>query len=224
VMSAAVPVAAIERKPIEQVSIETLTRETQVSAPAGTSHVNMVWWIPIEFWELSLISDPNVTPKDRREFVNTLKPFAIVAVFQADVSNFGAFRFYSSREVEQKLRITCQPRDGAPVRLIPLQKIDPDVQMLLDVIKPILTAAAGNMGKNFHFYVLADRDGTGKRRIDPYAFGALHFQLGTREDRVIETKIELPLDSLYIPRKCPNGKDAHVSWQYCPWTGKKLPE
>jgi hypothetical protein len=41
-------------------------------------------------------------------------------------------------------------------------------------------------------------------------------------DAVHMAELELPLDSLFVPRLCPNGKPAHVSWDYCPWSGKKL--
>ena len=35
--------------------------------------------------------------------------------------------------------------------------------------------------------------------------------------------IECPVDALYIPRQCvPCKKKAHVSWNFCPWCGKRL--
>ena len=36
--------------------------------------------------------------------------------------------------------------------------------------------------------------------------------------------IDMPLNELFIPRLCNNGKPAHVSWHYCPWGGERLPE
>jgi hypothetical protein len=34
--------------------------------------------------------------------------------------------------------------------------------------------------------------------------------------------LETPLNSLFVPRTCPNGKPAHVSWKFCPWGGERL--
>jgi hypothetical protein len=80
----------------------------------------------------------------------------------------------------------------------------------------------GNLGKNFHFYVLSDKRNSSHRLIDPYKKGLIEIQLMKNKDDLINAEIELPLNCLYVPRKCPNGKDAHISWSYCPWTGKKL--
>jgi len=94
--------------------------------------------------------------------------------------------------------------------------------LLLSMFKPMLGAAMGNMGENFHFFTLIDEDETGTRVIDPYRSGILKFNFAKRDGEQLKTQIEFPLNELFVPRKCPNGKDAHISWKYCPWTGKLL--
>ena len=98
-------------------------------------------------------------------------------------------------------------------------------RLLLKVLAPILEAALGNMGKNLNFYVLADKV-KGDRLVSPY--GHEHAQCFAHQQtgqRVLgPAEFFMPLDALYIPRKCPNGKPAHVSWVVCPWDGTKLPE
>jgi hypothetical protein len=217
-------VYAIEKKPIAAVDTDSLVKETQISVPCGDSHVNVIWWIPFEFWQDLFINDKTTSESDKKTYINTLKPYSLLAICQADITTLAMFDFYSKDEVEKNLDIILKAKDGSLKRLIPLGKkdIDPNLQLILEIIKPILTAAMGNMGQNFHFFVLQDYDLTGTRQVDPYRFGILNFRIGQRSGKLMEAQIELPLNSLYVPRKCPNGKDAHVTWKYCPWTGEKL--
>ncbi len=215
---------ALEKKSINKVDTDQIIADTQVSAPCGDSHFNLVWWIPSEFWQATYANDKTTSESEKEKIISVLKPYSLLAVCQADISNFGAFRFYSKEEIQKSLDITLLDSDGKQRRLIPLKEIDPDIEVLIGMFKPILSAAAGNMGQNFHFFVLKDQDSPGERIIDPYRFGAIKFRLKKRSGEVMETQIDLPLNSLYVPRICPNGKEAHVTWKYCPWTGKKLPE
>ena len=82
----------------------------------------------------------------------------------------------------------------------------------------------GNLGSNMHFFVLNDELESSPRLIDPYLKGHISIQLERRDEVQLDARIEMPLNSLFIPRKCPNGMDAHVSWKFCPWTGKPLEE
>jgi len=215
---------ALEKKDINKVDTEQITEDTQASAPCGASHVNFVWWIPCEFWQATFANDKTTSESDKEKIIKVLKPYSLLAVCQADVSDFGAFRFYSKEEVQKSLDITLGDADGKLQRLIPLEEVDPDLDVLLGMFKPVLSAALGNMGQNFHFLVLKDYDSSDVRIIDPYRSGTIRFHLGKRSGEAIETQIDLPLNSLYVPRLCPNGKQAHVTWKYCPWTGKKLEE
>ena len=35
-------------------------------------------------------------------------------------------------------------------------------------------------------------------------------------------RVELPINALFVPRLCSDGREAHVTWNYCPWTGERL--
>jgi len=215
-------VYAIEKKPIVAIDTDQLTEDTQFSASCGDEHMNVIWWIPLEFWQAIFINDKTTSESDKKLFVDTFKPYSLLMICQADISAFGSFEFYSKDEVESKLDITFKSENGSLIRFAPQADIEPDLQLMLDIFKPILTAAAGNMGQNMHFFVLEDYDSTGKRKIDPYRFGTLNFRIGKRNGELMQTQLDFPLNSLYVPRICPNGKKAHVTWKYCPWTGEKL--
>ena len=147
-----------------------------------------------------------------------------MAVVQADITAIGAFRFYSKEEIAKNMTLSYTEDAGKELGITPMQKISPDLELLLGIFKPILGVAMGNLGNNLHFYVLDDNSVTSSRLLDPYQAGLIYIQLVTRDGVSIDASIETPLNALFIPRKCPNGKEAHVTWKYCPWSGKPLPE
>ncbi len=214
---------AAERLNFKQVNSDQLTRETQVSQ-SQDQLFHLAWWIPVEFWEVSLRTSPDMSEKQVKEFVETLNGISILCVVQAKISSIGAFDFYPREEVAQGLKIDYVNGAGVKRSLVPLASGSPNQEMLLNVFKPILTAAMGNMGQNMHFFILDDRGIANKkdRVIDPYLSGKLKIQVGFRDQIAVQSSLDFPLNALYKPRKCPNGKDAHISWKFCPWGGEKL--
>ncbi len=216
---------AAERKPIKAIDTDAFTSDTQVTPKgAGDNHVALAWWIPNEFWESILSRDATTSESDKKAMLDALSGVSLLAVVQADISAFGAFKFYSKEEIEENMTLSYSGSDGKKQRLSPVQTIDPDLEVVLGVFKPILGAAMGNLGNNMHFYVLNDRAKSAPRLLDPYRNGQIGIQLARRDKVLMDASIEMPINALFVPRKCPNGKDAHISWKYCPWSGKKLEE
>lgn len=217
--------SALQRKPIQEVEKDAFIRDTQVApSGAGDDHLALVWWVPYEFWQATAARDATTSEADKKAMLDALRPVSVLAVVQGDISPFGALRFYSKDEVERNMVIAVCDAGGKEQRVQPLQTIDPDLQILLGALKPALSAAVGNLGRNMHFFVLSDRVAEGARLFDPYRKGVIKVQLAKRNGKGMTAEIETPLNPLFVPRKCPNGKDAHVSWDYCPWTGKRLEE
>jgi hypothetical protein len=214
---------AAEKRLIKDIDTDEITSETQIS-PKGSrdDHIALIWWIPNEFWESILARDTTTSETDKKAMLDTMSGVSLLAVVQADVSPLGAFKFYSKEEIEKKMVVSYTDIGGSTQKLSTMQTITPDLEIVLSVFKPILGAAMGNLGSNLHFYVLNDTSESSPGLIDPYLEGIINVQLAKRNGDIMTGDIELPLNSLFIPRKCPNGKDAHISWKYCPWTGKKL--
>lgn len=214
---------AAERKPLSEVDTDDLSSDTQaIPKGAGDDHASLVWWMPIEFWEAILSRDTSTSDTDRKAMLDTMSGVSLLAVVQADISVFGAFRFYSKEEIEKNMTLSFTDADGKKHSLSPMQTINPDLEVVLGVFKPILGAAMGRFGNNMHFYVLHDNSKTSSRLLDPYQKGQINIRLARRNNVLMNASIDMPINALYVPRKCPNGKDAHVSWNYCPWSGKKL--
>jgi len=213
----------LERKTYYQISVPEITKELQRNIESPQQHVALVWWIPIEYWRTSLRQNNNITDDVRKQVLDALAPCFILGVVQADFSSIGAANFYTKEEVSSNMRVTYKNKDGHLFSLSPAEAPNPNAELILNQLKPILQAAMGNLGTNFHFYIFSDKDKSNKRIADPYVDGELFFELSTHKGEKLKASIETPLNALYVPRLCPNGKPAHVKWNYCPWTGKRLP-
>jgi len=214
---------AAEKKSIKKINTDAFTSDTQVMLQGtGANNMALAWWIPNEFWDSILSRDTTILETNKKVMLNTMSGISLLAIVQADISPLGAFNFYSKEEVEKKILISYTDSGGKKQRLSPMQTINPNLEIVLGTFKPILVAAMGNLGKNVHFYVLNDKSKSFPRLLDPYREGILNIQLTKRNGDLINADIEMPLNSLFVPRKCPNGKDAHISWNYCPWTGKRF--
>lgn len=214
---------ALEKKSILEVTTDQLIVDTQISPKGLTDdHTAVVWWVPQEFWDSTFARDPSIGEKDKAAMRDALKGVSLLGIVQADMSRLGSFKFYPKEDIERHLRISYTDGGGVKNTVELVSDINPDLTVLLGAIKPILAQAMGNMGENLHFFVLKDMDSQGQRMINPYKPGSLRVSLEELGGADIVSDIPLPLNSLFVPRKCPNGRDANVTWAYCPWSGEKL--
>lgn len=200
-----------------------MTRDTQVTVQgAGDRHIAVAWWIPNEFWEAFLSRDSTTNESQKQAMLQALSGISLLAVLQGDISTMGAFNFYTKEEIEQSMTLSFSAADGNKYKLSPLQSVAPDLEVVIGVIKPVLASAMGNLGNNMHFYVLNDKTESSPRLLDPYQKGRLDIKLKNRDAASLDARIEMPVNALFRPRTCPNGKVAHISWSYCPWGGERL--
>lgn len=231
-MAIAMPAAQAaepERKRLEDVRLEAIAQGTQAVPEGGPqSHMAITWWIPYEYWAVAFLADKSMSPVVREQALSTLRGFALIAVVQADIDERGMFGFYDQAQVATAMRVTLA--SGAGTReLVPKAEVGQDLERLLGFLKPLLASAMGNLGANMHFFVFddvdtepgAERAGT-VRLLDPYAVSTLKVALRTKAGVDLLGTVETPVDALFVPRRCGNGKPAHVSWNYCPWDGKPL--
>jgi len=216
--------AAIERLPAGQVDSDKLTPETQVMAPAGADNFNLIWWVPVEFWEAVMTEDPSTDPEKTEDMLESMRPYTVLAIVMADLGPFGSFEFYPRERLLNGTTAYYLDSTGSRRDVVLTATAEGDMALIVEMFRPILRASMGNMGENFHFFVVEDKTADGGRLIDPYHEGRLVVELTTTKGDALTAEIVTPLDALFKPRKCPNGRDAHVSWKYCPWTGKKLPD
>jgi hypothetical protein len=210
---------ALTRKAIKDVDVTTMTSELQKTAPGDGIH--MAWWIPTEFWEASVAGDADMSDADKKALVGVMSKYSLMAVAQADVSRFGTIAFYERDIIVKGMKIELSD-GGKSKQLHPIDEYPDELRMILKIMTPMLESALGNTGKNLNFFVLSDESKDG-RLVSPYGNSKLSVTLTNKKGEVLEPiRFEMPLDALYVPRMCPNGKPAHVSWMVCPWDGSKL--
>lgn len=214
-----------EKKPLKDVDTDVFATETQVTPQgAGDNHMALVWWLPNEFWESMWARDTTTSEYDKKAMLDVMSDISLLAVVQGDITTFGTFQFYSKEEIEKNMLISFSDAGGNRQGISPIQTINPDLELMLNMFKTMFGATMGNLGNNMHFYVLDDTSNSSPRLLDPYRKGQINIQLSRKDEGLMTANIEMPLNSLFVPRKCPNGKDAHISWKYCPWTGEQLEE
>jgi hypothetical protein len=215
---------AIERKPINEVDTDALTRETQHSKSTDNSLI-LCWVIPQEFWEASLSGNPDVPLDQQYQLLDALDNYLLVGVVRADVSDFGAFNFIDEESTFNSLRISYAKDGGEYAELqMAIKADDPNTQLLIDTMKPMLRQALGSMGENFHLFVCDNMDDAGNRLVSPYDKSKLKVDIAAAGDNPgTEMVFEFPLNSLHVARICADcNKPADIHWSYCPFCGKPL--
>lgn len=217
------PTEAAERRSGVEVPLEELTRETQLMMSASPEVMDMAWYLPIEHWEAALARDRTISDEQREAILGVLESVFMIAVVQAEVSVMGTFNFFTEEEIRHGILVSYGQAHGGE-ELSPLAQPSRDVLLMQQTMRPMLAAAMGDLGQNLHFITYQDRS-DGVRIVDPSKPGALDISLSDRSGRPrAALRLEFPLNSLFVPRRCPNGKPAHISWTFCPWDGTRLPE
>ncbi len=214
---------AVERKAINQINPDELVAETQQDVAQSREQIAFVWYLPLEYWQATLNRNLDLTPEEKERILRTVTGLTVIAVVRGECPQSGPVRYYSRRELQKTVRFFRVDANGERYPLQPYLSVTAPVRMLIGSITPVLGGTIGSLGENLHFFVFNDQTGNRERLLDPAQPGGLIVELAGKENK-LQAEFEFPLNSLYVPRKCPNGKPAHISWRYCPWTGKKLPE
>jgi len=216
---------AAEPKPFNEVDTDELTKETQVSR-GGDDEMNLVWWIPHEFWQATMGSDESMSDAETQMMLDELSDYCIFGVVRAHIGEYGSFDFVDEADVLSNLTIWHLDADGERTILSLSENVSDGAAALLGALKPILAAAMGPLGNHFHLFVFDDVDEDGNRIISPYEDGEVWValtsvgQLGT-----VKMKIATPLNSLFVPPVCDDcGELMNITWNFCPWCGAELAE
>jgi hypothetical protein len=179
--------------------------------------LNMLYWMPEEFWRISAASNPNVSQSQVDVIINVIHPYIIVGVSSAKTGPFAAVTYRTEVEIRDLVRL--KDSKGNTYFPFPEDKLDPSVPGLLAFLKPGLVRMAGPAGQNIYFYAFPGSTKDGTRICDPTKEGFCEVDVGTRQ-----FKWRLPLGSLLPKQKCPTcGEMLSGAYKFCPYDGTKLP-
>jgi hypothetical protein len=178
--------------------------------------IDLVWWIPVDFWRLTAPSNPNVSSDQIEQFVRVLSPYTLIAAAHGDMGPFGGVTWTSDNTLRSGLVI--MDSSGHEYTPMALEQVSADAKNFAAILKPLLTGLLGAVGENLHFFYFPSLTQAGTPVADPRAEGSFAVRVGAQVHRW-----RLPLGSLLPERVCPvDGERLNGAWKFCPWHGKEL--
>lgn len=202
---------------LDSVDLVEFIKDSQVQKQ-GDKKLFIAWWIPIEFWIITLNAEKSLTDAQRSEMIAALDSYTMFAFVNGEMSKPPEMEFvpYDTAFKNSKI-IDAKGKTHLPIKM---EDLNMQTEMLLSMFKPAFKKMMGDMGENMHFLVFSDEAGKGARVADPKVNGKIQF-IYKEENFTWHT----PLNSLTPPKYCPKNNEAmNGKWTYCPWHGEKLLE
>ena len=201
-------------KAYKDISIDQFLTETQLGSDDPDS-LELIWWIPLDFWEISNAQDPSYTEGDMQELREMLAGYEIFAVVKGRIGTFGGITYSSLETIQEEFKVMYK---GEPLVLADTGQAPPDLLNFMSMIQPMMANMFGPMGENMHFILMKDNALNKVIPISAKADDDVAFELGA-----FKKSIDLPLSCMMIEKKCPkDGKLYNGKFNYCPYDGTAL--
>jgi hypothetical protein len=177
------------------------------------SNIKQVWWIPQEYWEVSLNDSKYSNQALQDEIKGILKNYIIVIATDVDIKPYGSLK-------GNEITISLTGTDNQTYSPIEKDKSSEEVFSLLDVLKPTMKNMLGQFGEKMNYFVFKKRNAKNNIIAGPLQRGQMAININN-EDFIFR----LPLGSMVEKKICPIDDELlNGNWEYCPWHGKKLIE
>ena len=194
----------------EEVKFDAFLTEIQYSSD-NPDAIEMVFWLPTKFWEISVAQDASLTYDDFVAIKELLENYELFAVVDGEIGYFGGVTYKTAEETLKGLSIFYQ---GEKLKIVDPKELSSDLIAFTSMMKPMMANMMGPMGENMHFIFMSRSSGN----IDPYAEDNFLLELDD-----FKREVDLPLESLLEEKECPkDGKLHSGKWTYCPFHGVKL--
>jgi hypothetical protein len=199
--------------PAHAADLQQLVQETQKISQESSS-MTMVWWIPQEFWDVSLSTNPSVTPESRKQILDALENFQIVALFRGKTGIGGLTDVPSREDMVAHARFES---NGKVIEPHEPAQVSTGAQTMLAALKPLLSGMLGQLGQGMQLVVYPSKKDS-DRLIDPKKKGSFQYTLFEKT-----FQWHLPLASLLPKKMDPKTKEEFPgTFDYNPYTGDKL--
>jgi hypothetical protein len=205
--------------------MQPVQAETKVDYQAMIRDVELVnksadelvlsFWMPTEFWRVSLTSSGRMTPQGIDDFVKVLQPYTLIAVLQGK-TGIGTIDY---REPEYLVQaVTIEDARGNVYKPLAPSDVDAAMKGIVQAMKPMLTNMLGNMGSHMEFLFFPALSKDGQRIADPTKEGSMtvHFEN-------TPLRYRLPL-GCFLPAAvdAKTGEQFPGNYRYNPFTGSQL--
>ncbi len=195
-------------------NIQKIVQETQ-RFRQSKNEIDMVWWIPKEYWEVSLRDDARITPEAQKEFIAVIDRYLVLAVLEGKIGIGASLTGTPKEELQQKTSVLVQ---GQKLQPLAEAELSADARNFFQMMRPILAQVLGQFGQGMQFIVFEGRDAKGERYADPAREGFFTVNIGEKEFRW-----RLPLGCFLPPRfDAKTGEEFPGNYLYSPFTGAKL--
>jgi hypothetical protein len=187
--------------------------ETQQTATVS-QQLTLVWWIPQEFWDLSLASNPNVSATTAADIRNVFHDYQVFALVRASMGLQGLTGAATKADLLTNSRFQIGDKVISPVDP---DKVPSGVQAMLGAMRPMLSGLLGQLGQSMEL-VVYPATADGQRLNDPLKPGAFQFSL---YEQMFYWRT--PLASLLPKKVDPKSKEEFPgNYEYNPYTGERL--
>jgi hypothetical protein len=200
---------------VRSADLQQLVQETQRSTAADGA-LQIVWWMPQQFWEESLNANPALPAEARTQVLTVLADYTIIAMMRAKTGATGITDPTSKEDLQKNVQVSV---DGKVIEPVAPEQVAPAAQLLLAQLKPAMASMVGQVGESMEFFVYPAKSADGKPLIDATKPGNFAVKLFNQNNAW-----RLPLGSLLPPRKDPKtGEQFPGNYNFNPFTGTKLP-
>lgn len=195
--------------------LNALIQETQKKSDRP-GEMTFVWWIPLEYWQMSFAQNPSTTPEQTEKVLSVFRPYTVVAVVDGKIGAYSTVAYRPEEEVSKAIKV--KDRLGNVYAPLQEEEISTETRSFLAAMKPVLSSVLGPMGKNMYFFIFPAQDKSGSMIADAKNAGTFSVLLDDRE-----FKWKLPLASLLSQKTCPICKEKLPgTYKFCPYDGTKL--
>ncbi len=221
--------SAAERKPLKEVNVALMMRECELLPATNRDpdgrYIGKAFWIPHAYWQVIFAKNETMPDKERQDALKQLDGVFLVGLLLGEHQPApNPTQFYDRKEILKGFKISVIDTQGKRKMLSITEKTNPFIDFVLKNMRPMVEGTIGEAGKHLEIVVIDNRNPDGSPIIDAYGPGRIDIRMVRESGQNVDSYTELPMNSLYVPRKCPNGRDADISWKFCPWTGQRLPE
>lgn len=197
-------------KDFKNVNIDDLIEELQVMR--NSNDIEMVWWMPKEYWEVIFAQDETVNEREAKEIMSLLEDYTYVIIIKGKVGLFGGITYASKEDIINQTKIYY---NGDMLKMIPENKTPSDLLNFVGIMKPMMKNMLGQMGENMQFLIFENDK---KNPVNPLKKGTFSYQLSD-----FEGDIDLPVSSFLLEKQCSeDNKLYNGKWNYCPFHGTQL--
>jgi hypothetical protein len=200
---------------VAQTDINALLNETQRVRREG-NRVQLVWWIPDEYWEASTKGEAAANPQQLRNLLKLVDGYMIFAAVDAELDARLSLRSRPPAELIAGFQVLLG--DGTRLQPVPEAQLTPELRTFFKIMRPLIAGMLGQLGQGLEFIALPGRQAGGARVADPLREGRFTVML---EQAKFEWR--LPLGSLLPPvYDGKTGEQFQGDYRFNPYTGDAL--